>query len=193
MKYPQLLLILSMLVTPACEDTSSSETGEAPLSAERTIFYAPAPSQLYFKNVRSAYYYFEKGPAKKMDIYRLRKWELTRKRPQLYPRIVHNWLSDEAYLLLEPNDFPGGFADGFQVRWKGGEGEGILAMGLRTKENQLAFAENLYRHLLAGDVLHIADREGQWHPFLEERSDQSAYLITMKDYLRLIERDRTYR
>lgn len=177
--------LLSTLIVGACG-------GEGPPPAEdagpKTIFHTTPPSQLYFKNIRSTSYYSERKKHSEMDIYRLRKFSTTRKRPILYPLIIQNWLEDEAYLFVEPNDYLYNFADKLPIRWLEEGKEQQLTLPYRGKEEELAFAEAIYQALLAGHQLEIKVIDHGWVPLFKDGGDRQHFLITMRDYLRLTER-----
>lgn len=186
MKNPVIFLTV-ILILGACAGRQDIPDAQ-PEGEAWTIFHTTPPSQLFFKNVRSVYYYHERRHGKEADLYRLRKWAMTRKRPILYPVIVNDWMKDEAYLFLEPNDFEGGFSDDFRIALAGDTTGQQWALELRTVENQLAYAEVLLEQLKKEQELVILDAKGTWRPFMSESKDRLHFMITMTDYLRLTER-----
>ena len=96
------LYTLSLLLLPVllwcCEQPEQQKTFTGD-----SQFRTTEPSRLRFLNVRAAYYYRERPQDTKFDIYKLRKFKITKEKPLFIPVIVHNWLEDEAYLFFENN------------------------------------------------------------------------------------------
>lgn len=176
-------LLLSLFLG-ACTAEGPAE----PKVTQHSVFRTTAPSQLYFKNIRSTAYYVDRKPQSKKDIYRLRAFSNTRKRPILVPLIVQNWLEDEAYLFLEPNDYEYGFADSLLLRWTEAGDTTQYYMPFRGKEEELKMAEKIFGALAENRKLEVKTRENGWQPIFQEGDDRRHFLITLGDYFRLVER-----
>ena len=139
-----------------------------PFVGDKT-FYTAAPNLLYFKNVRSSYYYRSRKPNSKKDLYDFRKFERTSKRPVLLPRIVNNWLEDETYIFLERNKFPG-FADSLVVLsgLPADSSSQRIRLAIPTKKAQYEFAVAMYEEILAGRSLFILSKEEEWLPLYQD-------------------------
>jgi hypothetical protein len=183
MKNTLILLVLPLFLL-AC---SSSEP---PREVDTTSpYYVAPPSLLYFKNVRSAYYYQSRKPKTRVDMYKLRKFEYSRERPVLYPVIVNNWMEDQAYIFIEKNDFSQGFSDSLLVRWsKVEDTSGIYALPFPSKDEQFRFARQLYQSLKQNHSLEVKTTKENWIPIFKDGQDRMNFMTTLRDYERLISR-----
>ena len=150
-------------------------------------FRVSEPSRLFFLNVRSAGYYQSRPRGTDLDLYRSRKFSQTLKRPILVPTIVHAYLRNEAYLFVQPNDFPG-IAEPLSVTWDHADSAGVHRLDVPTRPAQLAFALDLYESILAGHRLEVVLSDSSRAPVLETRAERSQYLGVLQDYFRLTDR-----
>jgi hypothetical protein len=177
-----LILLLAPLFLLAC--FSSERPKEVDTSSP---FYVTPPSLLYFKNVRSAYYYQNRKPNTRMDMYKLRKFEYSRDRPVLVPVIVNNWMEEQAYIFIEKNDFSGGFSDSLLVRWsKAEDTSGVYALPFPSKDEQFRFARQIYQSLKQNHLLEVKTAREDWVPVFKDGQDRMNYMTTLRDYERLI-------
>jgi len=165
---------------------SAPET--SPAATEGGVFRTTQPSHLYFKNIRSSSYLQETKAGTRIDLYRLRGLADTKERPLLYPIIVDNWMEDEAYLLLEPNDFIQGFSDTLRVHWRSERDSGRYELARRDWQQQYLFAQQLYEGVQAGYGFRIQTAGGEYVPFLEANQDRQSFRTTLRDYNKLTER-----
>ncbi len=152
-------------------------------------FRTTHPSRLYFNNVRSAYYYKDRKPNTKIDLFTLRKVYKGKAYPTLVPKIVDNWMKNEAYIFLENNAYPY-FTDSILVKWQHEtidtlQGEYIMTR--RTKKQQYEFAGKLFESLTNSHELSIKNKKGEWIPLFDNFDDRMNYIATLKDYYRLTE------
>lgn len=151
-------------------------------------FRTTDPSRLYFNNIRSTHYYRTKYKPANSDLYRNRKLSFDNKRPIIHPVIVNNWMSDEAYIFIEKNEYTKGWSDTLTVRWSENDsigGEYLLTVPSRP--NMYAFAGKLYAAMKEGKTLEAKDAKGNFAPVLEIQQDRSAFQTTIRDYYRLTE------
>ncbi|OEK07116.1 hypothetical protein [Roseivirga misakiensis] len=144
-------------------------------------------SELFFKNVRQLYYNTEVMEEAKLNIFRLKKRDLSNDRPIINLAIVNNWRFDEAYLLLEPNDLIGQ-ADTITIKWSnadGNNGEVLYEKG--NKNKQAEFADSIYAHIQKGSTFSIKI-EDDWVAFLDTEKSREAFRITVFDYYKLVKR-----
>jgi len=59
-------------------------------------------SELFFKNIRQSDYKIEERTTAKMNLFTYRSFAEKELVP-IYPRIIHNWRADQAYIWLELN------------------------------------------------------------------------------------------
>lgn len=149
-------------------------------------FRTTDPSLLYFKNVRSAYYYKEVEPHSKMDIYTFRKLSKTDDRPILYPKIINHWLKDEAYIFIEKGFYPY-FDDTLRIQWVSDTLTGEHLLTRKTRQRQYEFAGELYRSLKEGHQMKMLNAKKQWVPIFKDYDDKSAFIMVMNDYYKLTE------
>ncbi|MEO1517791.1 MAG: hypothetical protein AAFV95_22410 [Bacteroidota bacterium] len=150
------------------------------------IFRTTDPSRLYFRNIRSTHYYHERDVATDMDIYRLRRYSRTSKRPIVMPVIVNNWLQDEAYMLVEPNGYKG-LADPLHIQVEKDTSIQPLVLSNPTKKGQYEFAAQLYSLLKDKESLEVKTEEGDFISIFNNMDDKNNFLTVMKDYYRLTE------
>ena len=153
-------------------------------------FRTTDPSRIRFHNVRSVYYYRERAKHTKMDIYKLRKFEMTKKRPVLIPVIINNWMKDEAYLFFENNLYPY-FTDTITIKYQqqtdSTTAEGFYTLPLRNKKFQYEFGGHLFESLTRGDKLFLKNSQKEFVPIYDDPKDKAAFITTIKDYYRLTE------
>jgi hypothetical protein len=173
------LFLLGCQATPGTEPTGTSETR----------FRTTDPSRLYFKNIRSTSYAELASPQEGVEVFRLRRMEPAEDRPMLMPKILNNWMEDEAYVFLETNAYPSGFARPLSVKWKTMQDSGQLVLSKPTPADQRAMADSLY--LLLGEKADfwIKDGEDQWISLWGDNTDRTSFATTLRDYYRLVEVD----
>jgi hypothetical protein len=152
-------------------------------------FRTTDPSRIYFKNMRQVYYYLENRKGSKVNIFWLRKYTKTKVRPIIYPKIVNDWLEDEAYIFIENGFYPYFQEDSLQLMWSNTEQDtsGILTLEVRSKKNQYEFAGKLYERLVEGDDFRMVNNQLDTVAIFEDRDDRIHFVTTMKDYYRLTE------
>ncbi len=182
MKNLSVLILLFLLLS--CNGNKKDPV--QPEGASR--FRTTAPSHLYFKNIRSIHYEMTTEPDTRIDLYKFRRFSETDRRPILYPVIVDNWMQDEAYLLIRPNDYRGGIPDMLQVEWQNTRDSGRYLLQSADWTDQHRFAQQLYQSLQEKHQLLLLDKEGNFVPLFDDKQDQISFLTTMRDYYRLTER-----
>lgn len=169
----------------SCEPSLATQNS----SSGENSFSVADPNYIYFKNVRS--YYYEESlapggkPSERMNIYQLRKFSDSNLRPQLYPRIIDNWLQDEAYLFLEGNDYP--IAAPLTLFAVEGMDTLMISMERPSPDKQWETAQKISEAMEAGRSLFILDESGNRLPIFELKTDRLAFLTTIKDFRRLTE------
>ena len=177
-----LILILFWGILAACDPISRQTQ-----SKENKTFRTTPPSHLYFKNIRSLSYEQNTQPGTRVDLYKLRRFSDTEDRPILYPVIADNWMQDEAYLLIRPNDFEQGFSDTIRVFWKHSQDSGRYELKLANWPNQLRFAEQLYQGMQKDQQLTVETAAGERVPIFERKEDRLHFTTTMRDFYKLTE------
>lgn len=153
------------------------------------LFRTTAPSLLYFKNMRSSYYRVEEQPQSRIELYRSSRFEETAYRPIIYPIIVNNWLEDEAYLFLQPNEYEGGYLAPLTFAQDTLPGSERFLLQPATPLRQRELGLLIYDGLLKGEPWYVAAADSALVPLFRQGSDRQAFLSTVQDYLRLTEQD----
>lgn len=184
MKFFWFVILLGIIWT-SCEQPEAQKvfTGDKQ-------FRTTDPSRIRFHNMRSVYYYRERARNTKMDIYKLRKFEMTKDRPVLIPVIINNWMKDEAYLFFENNLYPY-FTDTITIQYQqqtdSTQIKGIYELPLKNKKNQYEFGGQLFESINRGDDLFIKNSKNEFVPIYNHSNDKFAFMTTIKDYYRLTE------
>lgn len=186
-KFMKNLLILVTFLGTLC--TCSSPSGQEKEAGRKgPPFQTTPPSHLYFKNIRSIHYAQKTQPGTRIDLYKLRRFSETRQRPVLYPVIVDNWMQDEAYLLIQPNDFDRGFSDPLRVFWKTTQDSGRYELALADWNAQHRFAGQLYRSIQQEHRLSVETAAGNRAPLFERNEDRLHFTTTLRDFYKLTEK-----
>ena len=175
-----LLCLLLLLVLGACKIDGKEEIEQNNLN-----FSTTDDSELFFKNVRQLYYDLEEIPAANLNVFRIKERTMEAEYPVVNLAIVWNWLQDEAYILLEPNEILAD-EDPIVVYWDNPStnetGQFTYEKGNNTR--QLLFATDLYNGITNGCDFKI-QVNGESLSLLEKRGDREAFRKTMSDYFRL--------
>ena len=142
-------------------------------------------SELFFKNVRQLYYDKEVMKEEKLDIYRLKSRSIVEDQPVINLAIIINWRFDEAYLLIEPNQFLTD-QEVFQIIWTDDQGESnqmVYEMGNKTSQHK--FAAILYNGILSQQSFQIKMNQDTF-TLLKDATQRESFRITCFDFLRLV-------
>ncbi|WP_422007954.1 hypothetical protein [Roseivirga pacifica] len=177
-KFYSLIIILSCLLL-ACNN--QNQQVESP---ETISFKTDDSSRLFFRNVRQIAYDKEELTAAKLNIYRYKKRSEEQHIPVLNLALVENWRFDEAYLLIEPNDFIK--QNTILVKWENPTTaeKGLIEFTASNKESHQLFASKVYEQLTANSRLEIK-MENEWHRILHTQEQRDAFTTTVYDYYRL--------
>ena len=155
----------------------------------RAKFTTSDASELFFKNVRQIRYDQQEMSEAKLKVFRLGNRSLAEDYPVINLAIAINWRYDEAYLLTEPNAYLQEL-DSLRVTWQdtvSGQ-EGVYRWATTgSKEDQFAFASQLYRSIQQGHQLYVTNAQGEEEKLLDRHDDREALRITMFDYYRLVD------
>lgn len=173
-------LLLSTLILGCNPDKQTKvDQGDITFSTDQS-------SKLFFKNVRQVYYEVEEMDAAKLTVFRHKQRDISTELPIINLAIVDNWRYDEAYVLLEPNDFLTDQPD-LLIKWEVGQESGEVSYSKGNKSDQVAFADQLYARLQQGCTFSIKV-DGKWTSFLDSDKSREAFRVTMFDYYRLVKR-----
>lgn len=159
--------------------------GNDKVDQEELNFKTTDDSEIFFKNVRQLYYDLEEMQAANLNVYRIKERSVSADYPVINLAIVWNWLKDEAYILIEPNETLIE-EDPIVVQWKipdTGE-SGSLEYSPGNTMVQLSFATELYNGILNNHTFETTVN-GLRKPLLDIHKDREAFRKTMADYFRL--------
>ncbi|MFY0591702.1 hypothetical protein [Roseivirga sp.] len=182
MRFRILIAICFLSLLFGCNPDKKKQVDQSAIT-----FKTDDASNLFFKNVRQFYYEVEEMEAAKLNIFRLKKRELSNDQPVINLAIVNNWRYDEAYLLLEPNGVVKE-NESLEVKWRNPNGEsGEIQYANGNKTEQVAFADGIYAQIQQGSTFTIKVQE-EWKPFLDLEKTREAFRITVFDYYKLVKR-----
>ena len=151
---------------------------------DKFTFNVSDDSFLFFRNVRQIYYDFQDLPEAKWYAYRLSDRSKSTKTPVLTPVIVVDWLHDESYVLLEPNELLQSETT-FRIREKNNAGKFFeYTLAQRGRENMLEFASKIYEGIMDENDIYI-NASDRWHPLFANDEDTDNFRVVMADYYRL--------
>ncbi len=159
-----------------------SVNADKKVSLENFEFKTGDDTELFFKNVRQSYYDLEENKAANFNLFRFKDRIQSDTLPILYLAIVINFLQDEAYLFLEPNDSLA-TQDPLVIKWQDPENKtnGFHELGSPNREGMLRFADKLYQGIKANHQFSLPNDL----PILATKTEREAFRITMADYYRL--------
>jgi hypothetical protein len=168
-----------LIILPGCKIDRKK-----PVDRDKFTFKVSKDSFLFFRNVRQIYYDFQDLPQAKWYAYRLSDRSKNAGTPVLTPVIVVDWLRDESYVLLEPNEFLQSEIT-FKIREKNSAGKFFeYSLAQRGRENMLEFASKIYEGIMDENEMYI-NASNRWHPLFADDEDKDNFRIVMADYYRL--------
>lgn len=152
---------------------------------ETLHFRTTDDAELFFKNLRRTEYDYQNLKAARLDIFRHEKRSQEALYPLMIPALVVNWRYDEAYIILEGNEWVGEIRP-LVVQWRDSlpQQEGRYILASNNKLEQLRFAGELYEGILDGKQFFL-ERDSVLLPFLDKPLDRRIFRTTMFDYYRL--------
>lgn len=190
MQYTWLILSLLCICYGCVNPTPSSDTNTPPDT--QRMFRTTDPSRIYFRNIRIINYQSTTQPGTRIDLYRWKRWPQQTEYPEIIPVIVDNWMQDQAFIRLEVNPAAPPPYEPLTIFWQHNSedqpsiGDTLQLVSSRW-EDQYTFATQIYDHLLANDLLTIQGNDSRYYPLFHDYESRNAFLITLRDYFRLIE------
>lgn len=158
---------------------------DKPVDRNKFTFHMADDDNLFFRNVRQIYYN-RSSPDGKWQAYRNKDFYEGNDRPLIIPVIVINWLQDEAYLLIDTNEFLSDedhlsvvIADTIQHK------ADTISLSQRGRENMLEFASKMYEGIQQKRSMFVKSKN-DFLPLLANEDDRENFRITLADYYRLI-------
>lgn len=173
-------IIISVLLI-ACNPDKNKRADSLALK-----FSTTDDAKLFFKNLRQQAYDLQEMPAAKLQVFRHSGRRKDADYPLLQLALVINWRYDEAYLLLEPNEYITE-DEPLQIHWQDTvkQQQGLYRFEYGNKEEHLKFAGQLYGSILDGHHLFYQAADSLQQPFLTDRQDREIFRISLLDFYRL--------
>jgi len=165
-----------------------------PLKSDQPAFHTTEQATLYFKNMRSYFYYSYEDPASSFVLYRWKKWEYRWRgeAPAVAWVLVENWQLDETYITAQLNRAASdaGF-DRLVLDWGIG-GSDTLDLETANALEQDALATQLYDLLGEADAPDstplkfklMGPEAVQTLDVFEDPRDRNTLKIILDDYFR---------
>ncbi len=151
---------------------------------DKFTFRVTDDSFLFFKNVRQIYYDFQDLPQAKWYAYRWSDRDLAQQRPTLTPVIVVDWIKNESYLLVEPNEK---LSNESSIVIQEKNFNGVVfeySLEQRGRENMLEFATKIYEGIMDENEIFIRC-ENNLYPLFRDDEDKDNFRVVLSDYYRL--------
>lgn len=177
------VLLSAVLVMQACRSDRSPR-----IDVSMPDFATTDASELYFNNVRSAYYDLETNDAAGLKVYRYRRGTVDSARFSLNPSIVVNWRADMAYILLEPSG-PVKPGDAFTLECivSGDARPAEVAWHQGNAQEQYVFAARIYNSLLQDEPRFVLVYNDRRVNVLDRDGELKDLKMVFRDYFRLVE------
>jgi hypothetical protein len=151
---------------------------------DKFTFRVTDDSFLFFKNVRQIYYDFQDLPQAHWYAFRFGNRPTDTDLPVLNPVIVIDWMRDESYVLVEPNEILQE-EQSLLIREKNSAGRFFeYSLAERGRDNMLEFATKIYEGIVDENEIMIRSR-GEYLPLFRNEEERESFRITMSDYYRL--------
>ena len=151
-------------------------------------FHTTDASELFFKNVRSAYYDLQDMETAKLRVYRFHDRITGDTIPTINLAIVENWSKDEAYVLMEPQGTLAKY-DSINLTYFNPKTSqsGTLMVHLNNIDDQFRDASKIYQQIKSGAQWSFIVDDGTKMPLFPEEDSREAFRLTMFDFYRLVE------
>jgi hypothetical protein len=147
---------------------------------ENTSFDAQQSTTLFFKNTRAFYYGLEEMPEAGFDVYRYGKTTQADTGIFLNFIIVHNWRTNEVYIVTEPST---AFLNLCPVTITFGDSTFLFDKSVMNNNAQFEFAAKVFLALLENVPVKLKERNTA---IFGSDENQSANLTVLKDYFRWV-------
>jgi hypothetical protein len=151
-------------------------------------------SVLFFKNMRSLDYQVVEMPQTKRNIYRHKERVQDSSQVQIGLALVEKWDTDQAYVLLEPNEKLNDFlaqekTDTLKLYWQNPhtKAQGCLQFVWGHVDTHFIFASQIYNALIEDCTFYLKSKtQSEPIPFLKQSRERETFRIVMQDYYRLV-------
>jgi hypothetical protein len=157
---------------------------DRPIRLDKVNFHVAEPEELFFKNVRSYYYDFEKREDANFHLYRIKTRNKDTTKPGITFFIANNWLNDEAYIMVEPNSAVD-TTKSLEVRYAvSGSDWDTISLNTPNSYNNYLFAGKIYLAMTEDARFEILNGGETREIFGPE--NRPSVKKTLKDYFKLV-------
>lgn len=156
---------------------------ERPDKLEQASFDTTESAELYFKNVRSFYYYSKEEAEGVLYVYRL-KSIFSDTVPTLPFALYNNWRTNETFIRLDSAYFHGKRFDAV-IADSAGVVTDTIPFPKAYNESQYLFARDVFRAIEANRRLTVLFEENK---SLVTESQVTSIKTTLKDYFKLLDK-----
>lgn len=159
--------------------------GNRQVDRDRFTFNTGDDTEIFFKNVRQSYYDLEENKAAQINVFRFSDRLITEDQPVINLAIVHQYVNDKAFILVERNEWFDDQTGPLQLESTLKNGT-ITEIDLETmnKDAMLEFATRVYEDLQQGAEFKLIQK-GERIPIFTDKKEREAIRITLSDYYRL--------
>jgi len=150
---------------------------------DKFTFKTGDDTEIFFKNVRQSDYDLEENKAAKFNVFRHEDRPHTNDKPVINLAIIHNFMDDEAYLLIEPNDSLSVF-DPLQIEIRNDSVADHIMLKSVNRESMLEFASRIFEGIQKDAEFFVVHQDDRI-PILDQKEERKAFRITTSDYYRL--------
>jgi hypothetical protein len=173
------ILIVMVILLPACKIDR-----KARVDRDKFTFKVSDDALLFFRNVRQVYYDFQDLPQAHWYAFRHSDRPVDPQSPLITPVIVVDWMKNESYILVEPNERMAGEAE-IVVRERNKKGITFeYSLSQRGRENMLEFTTKIYEGIMEENDLFIVSG-GREYPLFQSDEQRDIFRVVMADYYRL--------
>lgn len=174
-----LILFVILILLPGCKIDRKHR-----VDRDKFTFKISDDALLFFRNVRQIYYDLQDLPEAHWYAFRHADRPIDPQRPLITPVIVVDWIKNESYLLVEPNEYL--LAEStLLIREKTKKGITYeYALSQRGRENMLEFATKIYEGIMDENDIFV-NSGGRDYPLFQSDDERDIFRMVMADYYRL--------
>lgn len=154
------------------------------ISRDRFTFRVSDDSFLFFRNVRQVYYDFQDLPKARWYAFRHADRPVDPNRPLITPVIVVDWMKNESYVLVEPNEMLSNESTLLIRERNKNQKTFEYSLSERGRENMLEFVTKIYEGIMEEHDIYVLSN-GREHALFQNDEERDTFRVVMADYYRL--------
>jgi len=147
-----------------------------PVDISMLKFHTTDASEMFFKNLRQSDYDVENKSDAGINVYRHKK--LFNSDVELKPSLVHNWRTDNAYLIFDKLDY-----DQILVIIE----NDTIPFELTNHSNHAQLALTIYNSIVSSQSVLLEKSNNMFYPFFKDPEGKQYFRIAVYDFLRMVE------